>query len=734
MGVIADAAGEPIYAQTLFSIDKVHTLDITVDDDDWAGMLENAQNEEYISVDITLDGERLTNVAIRPKGNSTLSQMVRSDSDRYSFKIEFDHYDNGKNYDGLDKLTLNNLTQDNTLMKDYLSYHMMNDMGALAPLSSYIYITKNGEDWGLYLAVESIEESFAERNFGKTYGDIYKPNNDNMGGGFGGSRGGPGGRRWRDMSGFDLGSFDLGNPSAWANMPGGGGFGGGPPGGGRGFGGSGGGFGGGFGRRGSSDIALIYSDDELTSYSSIFDNAMFKPSKSDKNRLIASLKKMNEGNVIDSVNIDEVIRYFVVHNFVINSDSYTGNFMHNYYLYEKDGLLSMIAWDYNLAFGGMGGMGGGRGAGDNADNAMPTGDVADNTRPTGDNAGHPSDNAHTSDSDLDGANIDTDGETANLSKSNPEVEITNLNFVPGESSSNGERPMGPPPSGASSNGERPMGPPPSGASSNGERPMGPPSNAGEDFGAIDEPPTGDFPNESFPAEEGEPNNPDFAEYEENPNDQDSDDVTIDFFDEHGNSVDFYGVYDNPNGETEPIDSAPDEFPGGFGFGGFGGGMFGGGGSATSTVNTPIDSPVFSGSIEERPMIAWIFDSKRYTEQYHEVFREFAAYLESDEFEAFFDNTVDIISPYVQIDPSIECTYEDFVLASDTFKEFLALRTQSVRGQLAGSIPSTTEGQTEDDSRLIDASGIDISKMGSNRGFGGGGRWGQDADDSETTDE
>lgn len=29
----------------------------------------------------------------------------------------------------------------------------------------------------------------------------------------------------------------------------------------------------------------------------------------------------------------------------------TGNMVHNYYLYEKSGHLSMIPWDYNLAFG-----------------------------------------------------------------------------------------------------------------------------------------------------------------------------------------------------------------------------------------------------------------------------------------------------------------------------------------------------------------------------------------------
>ena len=31
----------------------------------------------------------------------------------------------------------------------------------------------------------------------------------------------------------------------------------------------------------------------------------------------------------------------------------SGNIAHNYYLYEKNGQLSLIPWDYNLAFGGF---------------------------------------------------------------------------------------------------------------------------------------------------------------------------------------------------------------------------------------------------------------------------------------------------------------------------------------------------------------------------------------------
>ncbi|MBQ4091768.1 MAG: CotH kinase family protein, partial [Firmicutes bacterium] len=102
----------------------------------------------------------------------------------------------------------------------------------------------------------------------------------------------------------------------------------------------------------SEDVLLKYTDENPESYSNIFDNAKTDITNSDQTRLIEALRNLNSGkNIEDTVDTDAVIRYFAVHNFVLNFDSYTGSMIHNYYLYEKDGQLIMIPWDYNLAFG-----------------------------------------------------------------------------------------------------------------------------------------------------------------------------------------------------------------------------------------------------------------------------------------------------------------------------------------------------------------------------------------------
>ncbi len=556
------------YETRLFDTSKVHTINIVTDD--WDGFLETCTSEEYTACSVVIDNEAYKNVAIRAKGNTSLTQVQSYGNNRYSFKIEFDHYDSTKTYYGLDKLCLNNIIQDNTYMKDYLCYRMMSEFGVDSPLCSYVYITVNGEDWGLYLAVEGIEDSFLQRNYGNDSGELYKPDSQSMGGG----RGNGGNFKMSEFNAEQNGQGDSSTdstqsaangqqqgtppskpdgssdsaqqtadgqtnsstdstqsatngqtqgtppskpdsssdnaqqtadgqtnsstdstqsatneqqgtpPSKPDGEPGenGGGMGG--------------------GMNGSDDVSLIYSDDEYSSYQNIFDNAKTDITDSDKDRLIASLKKLNNNeDISDVVDVDEVIRYFVVHNFVCNFDSYTGSMIHNYYLYEKDGQMSMIPWDYNLAFGG-----------------------------------------------------------------------------------------------------------------------------------------------------------------------------------------FQGAQ-----------------------------------NASALVNYPIDTPVSGGTIDSRPMLAWIFASEEYTEEYHELFAEFIEnYFDSDYIPNLIESTKAMIAEYVEKDPTKFCTYEEFESGVTALKEFCTLRAESISGQLDGTIPSTSDGQSEDSSSLIKVDDLNISDMGTMNNNNGGG--------------
>lgn len=271
---------QPEYVNRIFNKSKVTDINIEMTQEDWNWMLENATKEAYRSGNITIDGQTFYNVGIRPKGNSSLTSVARSNSDRFSFKVEFDTYIDGQTCFGLDKLVLNNMMSDATYMKEYLSYDLFAKMGVITPLYSYANITVNGKPWGLYLMVESGEESYLQRNFGSDPGKLYKPE-------------------------------DTGSGLKWVN-------------------------------------------DNLSNYSGIKENAVSKVTDEDFNKVVTMIKNLNSGtDLAKYIDIDSTLRYFAVNTLLVNLDSYAGNFKHNYYLYEKDGVFTILPWDLNMSFAGF---------------------------------------------------------------------------------------------------------------------------------------------------------------------------------------------------------------------------------------------------------------------------------------------------------------------------------------------------------------------------------------------
>ena len=370
---IAAAAdtGVPMeYEQKLFDTGSILTVNIVMDEASWNDMLENATAEEYFACDVEINGTTFYRVGIRPKGNTSLSSIASDPTtDRYSFKLEFDHYVDGQTCFGLDKLILNNNYADATNMKEALIYDMYQYLGADASLYNYAKISVNGEYWGVYLALEAVEDSFLLRNYGAQTGALYKPDSMDMGGGdkaFGG------GRDFEPQTIPDMQETDAqeGAPSFSGTPPDGFEF---PqrpddqtdeeagtesqtdsaqrsqrdsdfPGGKGGF------------SMGLGGANLNYTDDELDSYETIWDGEVTDTKKADHKRVVTALKNISEGTDLETyMDIDNLLRYMAVHVFSVNEDSLSGSMAHNYYLYESGGRLNLIPWDYNLALGGMGG-------------------------------------------------------------------------------------------------------------------------------------------------------------------------------------------------------------------------------------------------------------------------------------------------------------------------------------------------------------------------------------------
>ena len=330
------------YESKLFNTDEIITVDIQIDDEDWNEMLENALSEEYYVCNVVINGKRINNVAVRPKGNTSLSSIAMDpDTDRFSLKLEFDHYIEGQTCYGLDELLLNNNYADATNMKEAVIFDMFQYLGADASLYNYAKVSVNGEYTGIYLALEGVGDSFMLRNFGTQDGELYKPDSMDMGGDDKSSKSSkPGGDFSFDpenmpeegdsdfnpenMSGEEDSDFNPGNMSDM----------------------------GGSSKDGGAN--LNYSDDNTDSYSTIWAGEVTKTGDADHRKVVTALKNISEGTDLETyLDVDNVLKYMAVHTFAVNMDSLSGTMAHNYYLYEYDGRLNIFPWDYNLSLGGM---------------------------------------------------------------------------------------------------------------------------------------------------------------------------------------------------------------------------------------------------------------------------------------------------------------------------------------------------------------------------------------------
>jgi len=94
---------------------------------------------------------------------------------------------------------------------------------------------------------------------------------------------------------------------------------------------------------------LVWIDDKFVSYSGV--SAESNESTSDHGAFIQFIDELNRGNADSVVDVDTLLRYMAVSTTLSNLDSYHGSLAHNYYLYERDGVFSMLPWDFNESFG-----------------------------------------------------------------------------------------------------------------------------------------------------------------------------------------------------------------------------------------------------------------------------------------------------------------------------------------------------------------------------------------------
>lgn len=273
---------------------RLTQIKITFAQENWAEVLaryKEKPEEPRLTAQLDVDGVVYDSVGVRYKGNSSYNAVHRKGKRKLPFNIKIDHMvDDQELPGGYDKIKLSNGFRDPSFVREVLGYEIARTyMPASRANFAQVYI--NGEYFGVYTSVESVDKQFLERRFGEKEGVLVKC--DPVWG-------------HKTPRGCTLG--DKSN--------------------------------------------LAYLGPDSVCYYGLYEMKSDQGWRQliELTRILAQAPDSLEMRL----DVDQALWWLAFNNVTVNLDSYLGAFCHNYYLYQDaEGVFHPIIWDLNLAFGGF---------------------------------------------------------------------------------------------------------------------------------------------------------------------------------------------------------------------------------------------------------------------------------------------------------------------------------------------------------------------------------------------
>lgn len=282
---------------TFFNSDEVHEISVTADPDDITAALKAYAadgTKDWISADVTIDGNTFKNVGLKLKGNSTLRGADESsDAATLPWIIRLDKFEANQSYSGRTEFVVRTNNTESSL-NEAVALDLLGEAGLATEHAAETKFSLNGSDAELRLVIDNpSDELYSDETFDGD-GITYKADAS-------------GDYSYRGDSGSDY----------------------------------------------ESAFEVKAGEDDLTPVATFLD---FVNNSSDEDF---------SAKLFDYLDTDQFATYLAMQDLVSNSDDIDGPGNNSYLRYDSaTKKMTVVAWDQNLSFGGMGGgMGGGKGGG-----------------------------------------------------------------------------------------------------------------------------------------------------------------------------------------------------------------------------------------------------------------------------------------------------------------------------------------------------------------------------------
>ena len=154
-------------ADDLFDGNQVHDLRLELDPANWQTLRDTYLENNWYRASLNWSGIN-AQCSIRSRGNGSRNGT------KPGLKVSFTRFADSGPFLGLDTVILTNLSQDPTMLKNYLAQQLFVRAGLPAPRFSFARLTVNGEYWGVYGVGEDIDDRFLTARFGEKSGYLYE--------------------------------------------------------------------------------------------------------------------------------------------------------------------------------------------------------------------------------------------------------------------------------------------------------------------------------------------------------------------------------------------------------------------------------------------------------------------------------------------------------------------------------------------------------------------------------
>lgn len=162
-----------------FNSNQIHDIYITFSQANFWDSLTYYYNQRktnnittYMNAKVKINALTLHDVGVRLKGNSSYSAPT-SDYKK-PFKIDFDVFKPGQDFDGLERLNFSNSMKDPTMLREKIFFDFLRMQGLKAPRCTFARVYMNDTYWGFYVMVEQIDDNYLDDNFGNEAGNLFK--------------------------------------------------------------------------------------------------------------------------------------------------------------------------------------------------------------------------------------------------------------------------------------------------------------------------------------------------------------------------------------------------------------------------------------------------------------------------------------------------------------------------------------------------------------------------------